>query len=122
MAGGLFSDPVHPLTIGRGVAVPDAFFKIAVVLEPGQSARDVQTSTRVIAVIMPNDLGIIDKHWAEYRTSVDEIERRAGYDFLTDVPKEIQDVIEARTDTTPPRRRGGPDAASPGRRAFYSAA
>ncbi len=40
MAGGIF--PAHPETIGRGVSVPSAFFKIAVVMAPGQGAADVR--------------------------------------------------------------------------------
>lgn len=94
VAGGLLGD--RPDTIGKDVAVPEAFFKIVVVLERNQKARDVSASTPVIAVIMPNATGILDEGWAGYRTTVDEIERRAGFDFLTAVPDAVQRVIEAR--------------------------
>jgi endonuclease G len=96
VAGGVF--PERPETIGGGVAVPEAFFKIAVVLRPGQGAADVQPSTRVIAVIMPNLTGVRRTPWATYRTTVRAIERRTGYDFLSRVPAVIQEVIETRED------------------------
>jgi endonuclease G len=99
VAGGLFGE--RPEAIGKGVAVPEAFFKIAVVLDRGQGARDVSSSTRVIAVIMPNAAGLRDEGWARYRTTVDAIERRAGYDFLTAVPEAVQQAIEARVDDGP---------------------
>lgn len=99
MAGGVLS--ARPSTIGKGVAVPDSFFKIIVVLEHGQRAADVGEKTRVIAVIMPNTQGIITEDWGRYRTTVDEIEKRSGYDFLTRVPPAVQDVIERATDSGP---------------------
>ena len=34
-----------------------------------------------------------------WKPEVDEIERRTGYDFLRDVPDEIENVIEARVST-----------------------
>ena len=101
MAGGIF--PAHPETIGHGVSVPEAFFKIAVVLSPGEGAADVRESTRVIAVIMPNRAELPDASWASYRTTVNEVERRTGYHFLTRVPEPIRQVIERRVDQGPSR-------------------
>jgi endonuclease G len=99
VAGGIFDD--RPQTIGKGVAVPGSFFKIAVVLDKGQGAGDVGAGARVIAVIMPNATGILDEGWGRYRTTVDEIERRTGYDFLTAVPEGVEREIEARADDGP---------------------
>ncbi|MGK3965467.1 DNA/RNA non-specific endonuclease [Sorangium sp. So ce118] len=101
IAGGLFDERGRPPTIGKDVAVPGAFFKVAVVLEPGQGPEDIGPSTRVIAAVMPNETGILDEGWAQYRTTVDEIERRAGYDVLTAVPEAVQRALEARTDDGP---------------------
>jgi len=98
MAGGVFPPGKRVAdTIGKDVAVPKHFFKIVVVLQPGQTAKDVQSSTQVIAVIMPNETGIIDEGWEKYRTSVDEIEKRTGYEFLSAVPTSVQNAIEARS-------------------------
>jgi endonuclease G, mitochondrial len=99
VAGGVY--PKKPETIGKGVAVPESCFKIVVVLNSGEDARHVARETRVIAVVMPNKEGILDREWEGYRTTVDDIERRTGYDFLTRVPADVQAVIEARSDSGP---------------------
>ena len=96
-AGGLFS--ARPETIGHGVAVPDACFKIVVVLDRGQGLADVDRATRVIAVIMPNITGILDEPWGQYRTTVSEIEKRSGYTFFPLVPEPVRGVLVARVDT-----------------------
>ncbi|WP_437601752.1 DNA/RNA non-specific endonuclease [Sorangium sp. So ce590] len=101
IAGGLFDERGRPTTLGKGVAVPEAFFKIAVVLEPGQGPDDIGPATRVIAAAMPNETGILEQGWGQYRTTVDEIERRAGYDMLTALPEALQRTLEARTDDGP---------------------
>ncbi|HEX2674563.1 MAG TPA: DNA/RNA non-specific endonuclease, partial [Polyangiaceae bacterium] len=56
VAGGLFSAPFP--TIGNGVAVPAANFKIMVVLSPGQGVTDVDEHTELLAVLMPNQRGV----------------------------------------------------------------
>ena len=94
VAGGIF-DP-DPPKIGHGVAVPKATWKIIVPLQVGQTANDVTDSTDVIAVIMPNEPGVGQHQWVDYVTSVDEIEKQTGYDFLQRVPDEVEQVIEAR--------------------------
>jgi endonuclease G, mitochondrial len=94
VAGGLFSAP-YP-TIGSGVAVPAANFKIIVVLEPGQRPSEVDENTELLAVLMPNQRGVGDHEWTEYVTTVDAIEQASGYDFLNAVPERVQRIIEAR--------------------------
>jgi endonuclease G len=94
VAGGVFS--ARPEAIGGGVAVPEAFFKVVVVMKPGQGAADVRPSTPVIAVIMPNQNGVRRVAWSSYRTTVREVERRTGYDLLTRVPADVRAVIETR--------------------------
>ena len=81
------------------VTVPASLWKIVVVLDqPEKRLKGMTKNTRVIAVNMPNSLGIKNKSYKEYLTTVDELERLTGYDFLSDVPKEIQDAIESRKD------------------------
>ncbi|MFO0762764.1 MAG: DNA/RNA non-specific endonuclease [Byssovorax sp.] len=99
VAGGIFDK--SPPTIGKGVAVPTSCFKIAVVLDRGQGVKDVSESTRVIAVIMPNVGGILDNPWGPYRVSVDEVEKRTGYRFLTALPEGIKRALSSRVDTGP---------------------
>lgn len=98
-AGGVFSS--RPETIGHGVAVPQDCFKIVVVLDRGQGLADVNPSTRVIAVLMPNTPGILNEAWGQYRTTVREIERRTGYGFMPLVPEPIRRALGARADTGP---------------------
>ncbi len=95
VAGGVFSAPFP--TVGNGVAVPAANFKIIVVLNQGQGPSDVDENTPLLAVLMPNQRGVADREWTEYLTSVDAIERASGYDFLNAIPERVQRVIEART-------------------------
>jgi endonuclease G len=99
VAGGIFADPFP--TIGNGVAVPHANFKIIVVLRDGQGALDVRENTEVLAVIMPNERAVAERNWTEFLTSVDEIERATGYDFLNAVPEATQRVLEARVARLP---------------------
>jgi endonuclease G, mitochondrial len=102
-AGGIFSQ--NPPTIGKGVAVPDACFKIVVVLDRGQGLADVKADTRVIAVIMPNKAGILDEAWGQYRTSVADVEQRTGYRFLTAVPAPVRAALEQKVDNGPTNGR-----------------
>lgn len=84
-------------TIGKGkVAVPAALWKIVIVLDrPGLGIESVTEQTPVIAVLMPNQQGIKDSNWQLYRTSIDAIEQRTGYDFLSNLPEPIQTRLEA---------------------------
>jgi endonuclease G len=97
VAGPLYG--ANPPRIGRnGVAVPEAFFKVVVVLERGQGAADVRPDTRAIAVRMPNVKGIMADEWRRYRVRIDDVERASGYDLLPDVAEAVQAVVEARVD------------------------
>jgi endonuclease G, mitochondrial len=94
VAGGVFD--AAPKTIGPGIAVPRASYKVLVVTEPGQG-RDAVTETSVTyAVEMPNDAMAAGHAWREYVTSINDLERETGYDFLTDVPQAVQAVLESR--------------------------
>ncbi|NEP41646.1 MAG: DNA/RNA non-specific endonuclease [Okeania sp. SIO2H7] len=82
---------------GGKVTIPSRTWKIIVVLEPGSGVRGINKNTRVIAVDMQNTERI-GTNWKRYLVSVDKIEAATGYDFFSKVPKEIQDIIEARVD------------------------
>ncbi len=83
----------------QNVVVPESTWKVVLVLDkPGLGIKGVTAKTRVIAVKMPNVLGIKNDSYTEYLTTVDELEKLTGYDFLSDVPEEIQAVIEAKKD------------------------
>ncbi len=84
-------------TINNGtITVPDSFWKVAVILPNGSNdINRVTTSTRVIAINVPNNQGI-STNWRSFRTSVNAIEALTGYDLLENIPNNIESVIESR--------------------------
>jgi endonuclease G, mitochondrial len=86
-------------TIGKGkVAIPERVFKVIVVSEAGKDLDGINESTRVIAVDTPNYNGKKESSWSQYLTTVDELEKKTGYDFLNYVDESIQKVIESKVD------------------------
>jgi endonuclease G, mitochondrial len=99
VSGGVFS--ASPTTVGNGLRVPDATWKVVAVLDTrGQGAAQVTSATRVISVLIPNNNAQVSKNddWRSYRVSVDSIEAMTGYDVLSDVDPIVQAVVEARVD------------------------
>ena len=81
------------------ITVPGRTWKVIVVLDnQGSGAAGVTTSTRVIAVDIPNTQGVRTALWQNYRISVDTLEQRTGYNFLSSVASSTQSVVEARVD------------------------
>ena len=92
----------YATTISSGrITVPSNCWKVMVVLPEGSSdASRVTTSTRVIAVNMPNT-NSIGTAWGSYRTSVDAIEAATGYNILSAVSSTVQATIESKVDAGP---------------------
>ena len=90
-------------TIANGnVTVPAFTWKVALVLPTGDDdVARVSASTRVIAVIMPND-NSINSDWHTYLTTVDAVESLTGYNFFANVPDAIENAIEAGIDGNNP--------------------
>jgi endonuclease G len=83
---------------GGHIAVPTQTWKVIIVLANGANdVSRVTTSTRTIAVVVPNS-GTIGPDWRAYRVSVDQVEGITGFDFFSNVPASIQSVIEATVD------------------------
>ena len=78
------------------VVIPDSCFKIVVALDRGQGLKDVNSSTKVYAVIMPNKAGIRKDKWELYKSTVRQIEYSTGYNFLSKVSVDIQNIIEMK--------------------------
>ena len=100
VAGGIYSSSSRK--IGASVSVPDSTWKVVVVLDhKTDGAAQVTSATRVIGVIMPNDDARISTSdsWQEYRVPVRRIEDATGFDFLADVSRSVQDVVETRVDS-----------------------
>jgi endonuclease G len=98
--GGTGSNGGVTMTIAGGhVQVPAQTWKVILVQPQGTNdVARVTTSTRVIAVRMPNVQGIRSNNWQQYRVSVDQVEQLTGYDFFSNVPSSIQAVIESVVD------------------------
>jgi endonuclease G, mitochondrial len=100
VSGGVF-EPDTATTIGPGISLPTANFKVVVVLDLDQGPADVTMDTTVYSVIMPNSTTVTGTKWTQYLTSVDEVERRSGYDLLREVRNDIEAIIEAKVATAP---------------------
>ena len=80
------------------VAVPAQTWKVIIVLPNGTNdVGRVTTTTRTIAVVIPNS-GTINSDWRTYRVSVDQVEAITSFDFFSNVPSSVQNVIEATVD------------------------
>lgn len=87
-------------TIANGaITVPARVWKAVVVLPIGSNDLSrVSTSTRVIAIDVPNTQTASSQPWSAYRTSIDAIEAQTGLDLFNLVPSEIQSSIESQVD------------------------
>lgn len=98
--GGTGSNGTYSTISSKSIVVPSYTWKIIVVLPIGTGdASRVSSSTRVIAVWMPNTQTCSNYSWGYYRTTVDYIESMTGYDFLSNVSTSVQAVVEAAVDT-----------------------
>ena len=79
--------------------VPAQCWKVIVVLDgdPGDDLQKVNANTRLIAVIMPNDM-TVGEEWAGYRVSVRAVEQLTGYTFFDRVPMAIIEPLKAGVD------------------------
>jgi endonuclease G len=100
--GGTGSNGYKTTISTKNIVVPSYVWKIIVVLPVGNNdiAR-ISTSTRVIAVWMPNNQTVNSQPWGYYRTTVDYIESQTGFDFLSNVAASIQTTIESNVDSGP---------------------
>jgi endonuclease G len=88
--------------IARGkVRVPQSCWKILLVLPNGDNDLGrINTRTRVIAVLMPNEesQSVENARWTQYVTSVAQLERATGYNFLSALPASVQNTLEQKID------------------------
>jgi endonuclease G, mitochondrial len=81
------------------ITVPASVWKVIVVLPVGSNdLQRINANTRVIAVSIPNRQTAADKPWNAYILSIDDLERRTGYDFLSNLPQDLQQTLESRVD------------------------
>ena len=86
---------------GGNIDVPDSFWKVILVLPNGSNdVNRVTTSTRVIAVNIPNDQNV-SSSWGSYRTTVNNIESLTGLDLFENIANSTESVLESRVDNGP---------------------
>lgn len=49
--------------------------------------------------MMPNDASVKGKGWKTFRVFVKQVEQQMGLNFLSNVPPQIQQVIESKVDS-----------------------
>jgi endonuclease G, mitochondrial len=81
------------------LTIPTNYWKIVVVLPNNGDISSINKDTRIIAVDMPNVDGIGKKTWRDFKTTVRQIEQKTGDNFLSNVPQNIQNVLETKVDT-----------------------
>jgi endonuclease G, mitochondrial len=107
IAGGIFGAEPAP---SRGVKIPTSTWKIVALLKPGQTADQIDHTTRVMAVVMPNNNHDVkvEHNWDRYRVSVADIEKRTGLTFFDHASPRVAAALKAGIDkeTIPaPKRR-----------------
>jgi endonuclease G len=95
----------------RKITVPARLWKVIVVL-PHEDAEP-RRNTRVIAVVMPNDMSV-DFDWGKYRVAPRDVEKLTGYTFFRNVDEEVAQALRGHVDDVDvavpaPHRRGGYD-------------
>ncbi len=98
--GGTGSNGGITSTLANGaIAVPSNVWKAVLVLPIGSSDLNrVSSSTRIIAIDVPNTQSASSQPWQNYRTSVDAIEAQTGLNLFSLVADGIQSGIESQVD------------------------
>jgi endonuclease G len=78
------------------VTIPARIYKIVVVNTPGKGIQGISESTRIIAIDTPNVNGDRQANWKQFLTTIDDLEQKTGYDFLSNLKPNIQQVLESR--------------------------
>ncbi|MCF8448256.1 MAG: DNA/RNA non-specific endonuclease [Taibaiella sp.] len=87
---------------GGSITVPARCWKVIIVLPVGTNdVSRVTSSTRVIAVDMPNQQSVTSHTWGWYRTTTDAIEAATGYNFFSNISTTIQSSLESVVDSGP---------------------
>jgi DNA/RNA endonuclease G (NUC1) len=106
----------------NSINLPDSFWKVIVILEPGQGLADITVDTPIIAINLPNaNVAVPDDpdvpeapKWynPEFITSVRDIEKLTGLNLLSNLPlpKEVVEQIKNKKYEGPTRWQDFPYA------------
>jgi endonuclease G len=98
--GGTNKDKERKNELADGkIIVPARIWKIIVVLDKGSNdLQRINANTRVIAIDTPNMHDADEKPLGSYRVSVRAIEKATGYNFFSNLPQNLQDILENKVD------------------------
>jgi endonuclease G len=82
------------------ITIPTNCWKIVVIVSGDSGTSVIDKDTKVIAVDMPNN-STVSPNWTDYITTVQKIEQKTGYNFLTALPDDMQKALKALTYTLP---------------------
>lgn len=82
--------------IKNKVTIPTHCYKIVIILTEGNGdlAR-ITKDTTIIVVSIPNTK-TVKSDWRQYPASVNEIEAKTGFDFLSKLPNSVENVLEKK--------------------------
>jgi len=89
ITGPIFDENITKLR--SGVEIPDAFYKIYVV-----SPKKKGGVPKTLSFIIPQKVKG-NESLAKYVSSIDEVEKRTGFDFLSKLPDDIEQKVESST-------------------------
>ena len=95
-----YFEEIEVQTYGKSkkITVPSCTWKIIIAIREGENDFDrIDENTLVIAVIVPNKMGIPKRGgWQQYACSIDDIEKMTGMDFFERLPDDIENKIEQK--------------------------
>lgn len=96
----------YATTIDQGrINVPARIWKVAVIIPNGNNdLKRINSNTTLIAIDTPND-NTISPNWQQYVCTVRDIEKKTGYNLLSNLPKTVQDAIEITPYSGTPKAR-----------------
>jgi len=89
ITGSIFDKNITKLR--SDVEIPDAFYKIYVV-----PAKNKGGAPKTLTFIMPQKVKG-NEPLVKYVSSIDEVERQTGFDFLSKLPDDIENKVESST-------------------------
>jgi endonuclease G len=99
MAGPVWGDGKERIGHGAGIEVPDALWKVIVVVERGQSMAELGRGSQVIAVVVPNDeRARIEDTFEKFRVAPDTIRGLTGLAVLDGVPGSMRGELMSKLD------------------------
>ena len=114
-----------PFALNNKLLVPDSVWKVALILDkPGQGIADINENTLAFGLYLPNTLDYTEDGSVSWQDSfsfkgkgfglfnVRRLEEETGYNFLSNLPIELQDVIEKRKVSDIKAKITGIDSAS----------